>query len=283
MFCSSPEPLLQDIKKAKHLVELNIIGMKFDNLQQIGSLLNLLVHLSKLSFGWPRFAKPSEGVILKKSLNRIKYLTVRVDNVDLVNSFFPVLLRYSKKLEELFLLVTHFGNSTFASTYLSEDLDALQLTCLPRLKIVAGYNIDYLYIPLHELFEQILPDRERWTEFRADSYGLLYYGKSFPRRVWAVHFLQYNSNEIKSKRLVGQFILICVDSVFHVLYAIQNFSVYWECLSTSLTQKPLLNNNDNFRKRLERGTGNEVPCTRLPNWFRVRRASQVSRTRNSVD
>lgn len=181
IYCSSPEPVLQDIRKATNLVELNIIGVALDTLLQLWFLLEPLENLRKLSACWPKRIDFTDSVLLEKPFNRLKHLTMRVDNFHVIQTFIPVLLRYTQELEELFILVVYPGCFCNGVTGADETLDGLELILpLSKLKIFGSYNVHHFPMGLDYQLTPILPDLEQWTEFDMGWQKMLYYGKLFP-------------------------------------------------------------------------------------------------------
>ncbi|XP_046483158.1 uncharacterized protein [Neodiprion pinetum] len=74
------------IKSALNLVEINIQGIKFRDIQDVGTFLQPLTHLQRLSFDWPRqlgavhYEETTAAKFLYQPFSRLRYLSIIFDN-----------------------------------------------------------------------------------------------------------------------------------------------------------------------------------------------------------
>ncbi|XP_046619921.1 uncharacterized protein LOC124305020 isoform X2 [Neodiprion virginianus] len=74
------------INSALNLVEINIQGIKFRDIQDVGTFLQPLTHLQRLSFDWPRqlravhYEETTAAKFLYQPFSRLRYLSIIFDN-----------------------------------------------------------------------------------------------------------------------------------------------------------------------------------------------------------
>lgn len=159
--------LVDSVGTATNLVELDIRGTKFQNVEELGSFLNLLKKLKKLSFDWPETAVNSCEVNsdLVEPFGRLTYLSVRIF-VKSAN-FLPS-IELCRELRELRIETATSFDDWRKKPKILENLEVVQILC--------HFSDEYLKAQLADL----LPDWDRWTDFRISNNfatSCYYFGK----------------------------------------------------------------------------------------------------------
>ncbi|XP_046490319.1 uncharacterized protein [Neodiprion pinetum] len=149
------------IGRAVNLVDVNIFGRRFRDLQQLVSLLELLINLKRLSFDWPDGIEDvSHSIdILRTPFGRLKYLAVKVSAYSI--NFFPTLQWNCNELVELRIIALppRDGKLKLISWPLYGH-DKLK-----KLKIVQahGWNV---HRTIYRHIVNMVPDLNQWTDFQ---------------------------------------------------------------------------------------------------------------------
>ncbi|XP_046483157.1 uncharacterized protein [Neodiprion pinetum] len=182
------------IKSALNLVEINIQGIKFRDIQDVGTFLQPLTHLQRLSFDWPRqlgavhYEETTAAKFLYQPFSRLRYLSIIFDNsnfsVEVVTC-----LQLCLELIELHLFQLSLP------VYDYKGIQNLHLIPLPHLKIVEYCG--YKSAEVLKIVEFFIPEPRLWTDFymgpydRVDGFyfekNVLIIDKSInsePRRIW---------------------------------------------------------------------------------------------------
>lgn len=180
MYCPSPKPMLTNIMMAENLVELNIIGIPFNGVFQLGWFLDALESLKKLSISWPEYSQAYSERI-GNSFKRLKHLTVKVRNLMVLQWCMPYVSEYCEELEELRVLSVNKGCSLWEEGDW-DDAFIPNFVVPPKLKVLAGYDTGRTKIFVDQIFASILGNNKQWTQFHpvrcaietTSYYGTLY-------------------------------------------------------------------------------------------------------------
>ncbi|XP_046435554.1 uncharacterized protein LOC124187215 isoform X1 [Neodiprion fabricii] len=215
------EMLRNTIGKAVNLVDVNVMGIRFEDVRQLGSFLALLIHVKKLILDWP---EPDEDVdfsirVMKTPFGKLNYLIARV-RVYSIN-FFPTVQFCCNELVDLRVIALP-----------SQDHELKQNSWrlyghnkLKKLKIVQAHGWD-VHRTIYRHIINMLPDLTQWTDFQM-------IGTDFANRGF---YLEKNldiSDQLLSTRVANN---------------IENFPVLWSVLSESLVQETVKLNYEKVPK-----------------------------------
>lgn len=162
--CIKAGCMLNDsIGQAKNLVDINIHGVKFQDIWNLGSFLNPLQHVKRLSFDW---SDPTEKRIpicckfLQGPFSRLKYMSVRIEVLNCVKVFIPC-LRLCQELEELHMVVKTSSETNYSDSWSGEPQELRNLEVLEYCGPLA--------MEMKERFIALLPNPEKWADFQMNT------------------------------------------------------------------------------------------------------------------
>lgn len=164
--CITPGRMLNNfIGKAINIVDINILGMEFEDVWQLGAFLNPLLHLQRLSFDWPKTGGSSIPMcykIFQHPFSRLKYLSVEMTTLDCVKVFIPS-LRLCQELKKLRFVVKQVFSEepSYSDSWGGEPKE------LRNLEVVEYCGP--VVLQMKERFGSLLPNPEKWADFKLDS------------------------------------------------------------------------------------------------------------------
>ncbi|XP_046434194.1 uncharacterized protein LOC124186484 [Neodiprion fabricii] len=161
MYYTRPGDMLNTIGKAKNLVEINIIGLKFIDVMQLAIFLTPMKCLRILSIDWPTSLIDNRQCceMLKLPFNRLTKLTMTLCDVKYKTTLIHA-LELCQQLRELRLLQRHENIlPREGDPWLTEPKK------LENLQIAACCGSDTEF--LRRIIVDMLPNPEQWMEFKS--------------------------------------------------------------------------------------------------------------------
>lgn len=160
VICLEWEEMLNNyIGKALNLVDINLRGLKLNNLQNLGRFLRPLVHVKRLSINWPISAVDDDDVdirqVLAEPFGRLTYLSVATYSYECLEKFVYVSDLFQELKELHMVQESGYGDwDDFGGTITElRNLEILEL---------CGENASFL----KQEFLDMLPDPMKWTDFK---------------------------------------------------------------------------------------------------------------------
>ncbi|XP_046619916.1 uncharacterized protein LOC124305018 isoform X1 [Neodiprion virginianus] len=174
-----PEQMLNDyIGNAVNIVDLNISGTRFEDVQGLGYFLKLLPHVKRLSIDWPRRMEDNAGPcckVLRGPLSKLTYLSIQIWHPPHTKKF----VRYLQMCQQLKELRMIGRKSCYVPA--TDEFPCLGQKQLRSLEIIEFCGP--CCGPEKRFFMTLLPELEKWTDFHVPKYYIqngFYFEKNVP-------------------------------------------------------------------------------------------------------
>ncbi|XP_015511492.1 uncharacterized protein LOC107218206 [Neodiprion lecontei] len=160
VLCIQPGEMLNNtIGKAINLVDVNVYGIKFKDIRELKSFLELLIHIKRLTIDWPdedeRYVVCRD--LLQEPFKRLHYLSARVSAYS--RNFLPM-VQFSDELKELRMVTRMPYNRTPESTPLVLELEKPKN--LQIVQVRGWHTLQWF----KKRIINMLPNRYVWTDFQ---------------------------------------------------------------------------------------------------------------------